>query len=108
MTLVLSACAALIGCVEDKTDSVPHRIVVIGDIHALDYSAAQPRHRTSMLSSLMKLLQDMEYDTTSLPDESWKEQTAQILEHTLVRESYHVRGRLSSDVESLSMAKGAQ
>jgi len=40
MSLVLFACAALAGCVEDKTDSVPHRIVVIGDIHA-DIGAAR-------------------------------------------------------------------
>jgi hypothetical protein len=40
MSLVLLACAALAGCVEDKTDSVPHRIVVIGDIHA-DIGAAR-------------------------------------------------------------------
>lgn len=40
VSLVLIACAALVGCVEDKTDSVPHRIVVIGDIHA-DIGAAR-------------------------------------------------------------------
>lgn len=40
MPLALLACAALTGCVEDKTDSVPNRIVVVGDIHG-DIDAAR-------------------------------------------------------------------
>lgn len=97
------------GCSAHKV----HRIVVtacgedrvLGDIHAVAFSASLTANRVALQNALWKLLGGLRisYDP---PDPAWEQHKKAIFSHTMRRTPEHVRGALC-DGEAMFAARGA-